>query len=250
MLNKANFVVITFYKFVNLPHYRELKPLLLKICNSQFIRGTILLANEGINSTITGTQESIEYFQREVDKLPSLSDIIYKHSYASFQPFKRMKVLLKEQIVTFHSDCEFDPVKDVGKHLNSDEWDDLILRDDVMVVDTRNHYEVVFGTFKNAINPGTNSFSELVQWTSSNPDLRDKSKKIAMFCTGGVRCEKSTAYMRKLGYSNIYHLNGGILKYIEDKMGQDSLWQGHCFVFDDRIALDKNLEPLNVAVRQ
>lgn len=246
MLDTLNFKVATFYKFIDLPHYQELKPVLLHICNSKAIKGTILLAREGINSTVTGTEEAIEYFQREIDRLPGLDNIItYKYSYAPFQPFKKLKVRLKDQIVTFRANCEFNPVQDVGTHLSSAEWDALIKREDVIVIDTRNHYEVVLGTFKNAVNPQTNNFTELAQWVHNNPKLQDKNQKIAMFCTGGIRCEKSTAYMKKLGYNNVYHLNGGILQYLEDRLDQESMWQGYCYVFDNRIAVDKNLKPLN-----
>ncbi len=249
MLEISDFVIVTFYKFTKLPHYQTLKGSLLNICYKHNIKGTILIAEEGINATITGSRQAIEFFQNTIEKLQGLSGIdTYKYSYCEFQPFKRMKVRLKKQIVTFNSNCFFDPTIDVGTYLNSDQWDELLKENDVVIIDTRNHYEVVFGTFKNALNPQTNNFSELVEWTSNHPELKDKSKKVAMFCTGGIRCEKSSSYMKKIGYENVYHLKGGILQYIEDRIGQNSLWEGYCFVFDDRIALDKNLKALNTEV--
>jgi UPF0176 protein len=173
--------------------------------------------------------------------MEEFSDMEFKESFSEYLPFKKMKVRLKPEIVRLKQE-NLDMSK-VGEYLDSDQWDTMISRKDAVVIDTRNDYEVIFGTFKNATNPKTRIFSDLPQWVERNLKGVSKETPIAMFCTGGIRCEKSTSYMKNIGFKNVYHLKGGILKYIEDKKGKESMWQGKCFVFDDRVAVDSELDP-------
>jgi len=227
------YIVTTFYKFVVIKDCDEMKLQLKRFCTNNQILGTILLAEEGVNSTIIGSREAINSFYAFMESIPEFTQMEYKESVADNAPFKKLKVKIKPEIVTFNMPM-LDASK-VGKHLNAEEWDEIISRKDAIVIDCRNDYEVVFGTFKNAIDPKTRKFTELPDWIERNVPADDKNIPIAMFCTGGVRCEKSTAYMRSLGYENVYHLKGCILQYLEERKDQDHLWQGKCFVFDDRI---------------
>lgn len=233
--------IVTFYKFVALPDFRDLKQSLLDLCKSNQVYGTILLADEGINSTIAGTHEGIDTVLESLGDDPRFADLTIKVSYAEFIPFQKMKVRLKQEIVRLKID-EIDPNETVGTYVDPEEWNDLISDPDVVVIDTRNDYEYKIGTFKNAINPKTESFHELPDFVDEHLDP-DTHKKVAMFCTGGIRCEKATAFMLNQGFENVYHLNGGILRYLETVNQEDTLWDGECFVFDDRISLTHDLTP-------
>ena len=228
------YFIISFYKFVNIQEINPLKTKLLEFCNEHKIKGTIILAEEGINATLAGNNEAIKKFCDFLKSYEIFDDIKFKKSSSVLPPFQKMKVRIKEEIVTFK-------VKDLdmskrGNYLNSKEWDELIKQDDTILIDTRNYYEYAMGTFKRAINPHIHHFTELVPWLDCNLKEGDKSKNIAMFCTGGIRCEKSTAYLKQKGFKNVYHLKDGIIRYIDDnKDNPDSSWKGKCFIFDDRI---------------
>ena len=238
-------VVTTFYRFVDLPDYEQVREDLLKFCNEHELKGTILLAREGINSTTSGSRAGINALYDYFNADPRFKDMTYKESYVyGEKPFQKMKVRLKKEIVALKVDG-LDPTKDAGTYVKSDEWDDLIRDPDVVVVDTRNFYEYAVGTFENAINPNTQYFREFPQWVEENLDP-EKNKKVAMFCTGGIRCEKSTALLNHMGFENVYHLDGGILQYLEDKQGKDHAWQGDCFVFDERSCVNGELEPVAI----
>lgn len=239
MAEMDNYIISTFYKFVELKEPQNFKARLIKLCNDNKIRGTILLAQEGINSTICGSRQAIDKFYQFMQSTPEFADIEYKESSSPTAPFRKTKVKVKPEIVTFREKLDMSMV---GTHLEPDEWDKLISRDDAIVIDTRNDYEVVLGTFKNAINPSTRNFTDLVEWVDRNLTEADKTKPIAMFCTGGVRCEKSTAFMKQRGFKEVYHLKGGILSYFEKCANKNNMWQGKCFVFDDRIAVGPDLK--------
>lgn len=232
-------VVAALYKFASLPDYRELKTPLLQHCLKNGIKGTLLLAAEGINGTVAGTRKGIDSLLSYLKKDPRLATLEHKESYCATQPFYRTRVKLKKEIVTLGVPG-VDPNLQVGKYIEAKNWNALISDPEVLVIDTRNDYEVGIGTFKNAINPQTKTFREFPQFVTEN--LQDaKDKKIAMFCTGGIRCEKSTAYLLQQGFTNVFHLKGGILKYLEEVPASDSLWEGECFVFDNRVAVNNDL---------
>lgn len=241
MSETAKIVIAAFYKFVHLPDFRDLKEPLLELCKSNGVYGTILLAEEGINSTIAGTQEGMDNVLESLSDDPRFDDLTVKYSYADFIPFQKTKVRLKQEIVRLKIDG-LDPNEIVGTYVDPDEWNQLISDPDVIVIDTRNDYEFKIGTFQNAINPLTDSFNELPEYVDKNLDPT-KHKKVAMFCTGGIRCEKATGMMLERGFENVYHLNGGILRYLELMETDESLWEGECFVFDDRISVDHDLAP-------
>lgn len=238
----SQFVVTTFYKFIHLDDCTELKLQLHKICNELNIKGTILLASEGINATLSGERQEIDEFYNIITTFPQFTDLEFKESSNEEKPFKRMKVRLKKEIVTFK-------VKDLdmskcGHYLNAEEWDQKLQDPKAIIIDTRNYYEVAFGTFKNAIDPKTHHFSQLPQWISENLIDADKDRPILMFCTGGIRCEKSTAYMLQQGFKQVYHLKGGVLQYFKESKNKNHMWQGECFVFDERLAVDAKLHPV------
>lgn len=235
-----SFVVSALYKFVTLEHFESLKQPLLHFMLTNEIRGTLLLAKEGINGTIAGRAESIEALYRWFATQPGLENIVHKESYCKTIPFNRTKVKLKKEIVTLGIEG-LDPKRIVGTYVKPQDWNRLIADEDVTVVDTRNDYEVNIGTFKRAINPNTKTFREFPQFVAQELDPK-KHKKVAMFCTGGIRCEKSTAYLKTLGFDEVYHLEGGILKYLEEVPQEDSLWEGECFVFDERVTVNHQLE--------
>ncbi|MFC4654424.1 MULTISPECIES: rhodanese-related sulfurtransferase [Rheinheimera] len=234
------FVVAALYKFVRLPDYEELRDALYQHLVLNKVKGTLLLAEEGINGTICGPREGINAMQDWFAKDSRFAGMSYKESFAETQAFYRTKVKLKKEIVTMGVEG-VDPAHIVGTYVKGDEWNQLISDPDTILVDTRNDYEVAIGTFKNAVNPNTTSFREFPQWAADNLD-KTKHKKVAMFCTGGIRCEKSTAYLKEQGFENVYHLDGGILKYLEEMPEENSLWQGECFVFDQRVAVKHGLE--------
>lgn len=234
------FVVAALYKFVRLPDYEEMVPRVKTFCDDIGLKGTLLLAAEGINGTVSGTREAIDQLHAFFAADSRFDGMSYKESFHEDQPFYRMKVKLKKEIVTMGVEG-IDPQKIVGTYVKPKDWNALISDPEVLVIDTRNSYEYEIGTFKNAVDPQTESFREFPKWVTENLDPK-KHKKIAMFCTGGIRCEKSTAYLKGQGFDQVFHLEGGILKYLEDVPAVDSLWQGDCFVFDNRVAVNHDLE--------
>jgi UPF0176 protein len=240
VLVMSKIVVVAMYKFVALPDFAALREPLLQFCINNDIKGTLLLAHEGINGTVAGSREAVNALIVYLRQDTRFADIEYKESFEDQQAFYRMKVKLKKEIVTMGVET-IDPNKDVGVYVAPKDWNNLIADPDVVLVDTRNYYEYAIGTFKNAINPNTTTFREFPNYVAThlNPNTH---KKVAMFCTGGIRCEKSTAYLKQQGFSEVYHLKGGILKYLEDVPESESLWQGECFVFDNRVAVNHKLE--------
>jgi len=239
----SKYLTAALYKFVSLPDYAELQQPLLDLCNAHGIKGTLLLAQEGINGTIAGLPEKIHAVLAHLRSDPRMASLEHKESWADDMPFYRMKVRLKKEIVKLGVPG-VDPNKMAGKYVKPEDWNALISDPDVVVIDTRNDYEVGIGTFKGAVNPHTQTFTELPRWVEEHRDVLDKPK-VAMFCTGGIRCEKSTAYLRSLGYDEVYHLEGGILKYLETVPEEESLWQGECFVFDERVSVRHGLQQGN-----
>jgi UPF0176 protein len=237
----ANFLTAALYKFVELPDFADLKTPLLSCCEQNEVKGTILLAEEGINGTIAGIPEQVQAVLAYLRSDPRLADLTHKESYAEKQPFYRMKVRLKREIVTMGVPG-INPTQMAGEYVKPSEWNELLNDPNVIVVDARNDYEVSIGTFKGAINPKTKSFSELPEWLQQQEALQNKPK-VAMFCTGGIRCEKSTAFLRSKGFEEVYHLKGGILKYLETIPPEESLWEGECFVFDERVTVGHGLNP-------
>ena len=233
-------VVAALYRFVKLDDFVELKPPLLAACLEAGVKGTLLLAREGINGTIAGRREDIDDVIRWLRRDPRLHDLDWKESYHSAEPFHRMKVKLKKEIVTMGVE-DIDPGASVGRYASPSEWNALIDDPECLVIDTRNDYEVAIGSFKGAVNPNTQSFRDFPEWVKQNLDPA-KHTKVAMFCTGGIRCEKSTSYLLSQGFEDVWHLQGGILKYLEDTLESDSRWEGECFVFDSRVAVNHNLE--------
>lgn len=236
----SQYVVSALYKFVRLEDFEELQKPLLEFMKQQDVKGTLLLAIEGINGTIAGTQEGIAAVLAYLKNDPRLANLVHKESYDDEIPFYRTKVKLKKEIVTMGVEG-IDPNRVVGSYVKPKDWNDLISDPEVLLVDTRNEYEVGIGTFKNAINPNTETFREFPQFVKDNLDP-EKHKKVAMFCTGGIRCEKSTAYLKEQGFDDVYHLEGGILKYLEEVPEDNSLWEGECFVFDNRVVVNHSLE--------
>jgi UPF0176 protein len=233
-------VVATFYKFVKLPDFAEKQQPLLSYCQAQGIKGTILLAQEGVNGTIAGSRHSINSVLSYLRSDPHLADLEHKEALTDSPPFQRMKVRLKEEIVTIGLP-EVDPSQKVGTYVSPKDWNAIISDPQVTVIDTRNNYEVSIGTFKGAQNPNTASFRQFPDYVRKQLDP-SKHKKVALFCTGGIRCEKASAFMLSQGFEQVYHLKGGILKYLEEVPKQESLWEGECFVFDERVAVSHGLE--------
>jgi UPF0176 protein len=234
------YVVCALYKFVTLENFKDIQAPLQELMKDNDVRGTLLLANEGINGTVAGPREGIDKLLAWLKSDKRLSDISYKESYTNKAPFARTKVKLKKEIVTMGVEG-IDPKKVVGTYVKPKDWNALISDPEVLLVDTRNDYEVEIGTFKNAINPRTETFREFPAYVADNLD-KDKHKKVAMFCTGGIRCEKSTAYLKEQGFDEVYHLEGGILKYLEEVPADETMWEGECFVFDERVAVNHQLE--------
>jgi UPF0176 protein len=231
-------VITTFYHFINFPQFEQLKEPLLEFCNNNNLKGTILLAKEGINSTISGSRDGIDALYVYLSEQLGIKNLVYKESFNQEKPFKKMKVNLKKEIVALGvEDLDVEGLK--GEYIPAQKWDEFISQEDVLVIDTRNKYETFLGSFDKAVDPKTNTFRQFPHWVEENLREVDKDKKIAMFCTGGVRCEKSTAYLKSKGFKNVYHLEGGILKYLEDT--EAKTWHGSCFVFDERVALNKDL---------
>lgn len=236
----AETVVCALYKFVTLDDYPALRQPLLDYMLANEVRGTLLLAREGINGTIAGSRDAIDGLLAHLQSDERLNPLETKESFTDTPPFLRSRVKLKKEIVTMGVE-DVDPLQSAGTYVKPADWNALISDPDVLLVDTRNDYEVQVGTFKNAVNPQTTSFREFPEYVKNTLDPQ-KHKKVAMFCTGGIRCEKSTAYLRQQGFEEVYHLEGGILKYLEEVPEEKSLWQGECFVFDERVTVNHQLE--------
>lgn len=233
-------VVAALYQFVSLPNYQELRGSLKAFCEVQGIKGTLLLASEGINGTIAGSRVGIDAVVAYMKKIGPFQNLEYKESEAKTMPFMRLKIKLKKEIVTFGVDAA-NPREMVGSYVSPSDWNAVISRPDVITIDTRNDYEVMLGAFKGAVNPKTATFKDFVDYAEENL-MQYKDKPIAMYCTGGIRCERSTSYLKAKGFKEVYHLKGGILKYLEEVPEDKSLWEGECFVFDQRVAVKHGLE--------
>ena len=246
MNSEDKVIVAALYKFTSFPDYVDLRAPLLACCEQAGTLGTLLLASEGLNGTVAGTRDGIDTVLEYIRALPGCADIEHKESYAVGNPFLRMKVRLKKEIVTMGVPGT-DPNKIVGTYVDPADWDALISDPDVVLIDTRNDYEVGIGTFKGAIDPNITTFREFPAWIRAQENITPDTK-VAMFCTGGIRCEKSTAFLKEEGVRDVYHLKGGILKYLEnvpekDAKGNDNMWEGECFVFDERVSVGQDLVP-------
>ena len=233
--------ILSFYSFTNIEDTNILLPKILLITKKKYVYGTIIIAHEGFNGSISGSEENMNLVVEEIQKITNTRDINIKINYSDIQPFSRIKVKIKDEIIALKfGSLDVENLK--GQYIETRDWDNFIQRDDVIMVDTRNDYEVKVGTFKQAIDPKTETFREFPEWTKNNLD-KLKDKKVAMFCTGGIRCEKSTALLKQMGVDEVYHLKGGILQYLEDTKNSNEMWQGECFVFDDRGAVSTDLKP-------
>ncbi len=241
---QPTYLTAALYKFVSLPDYKALQAPILKACQDNHIKGTLLLAEEGINGTIAGLPDNVLALLTFLRSHPifqnRLAELEHKESFASEHPFYRMKVKLKKEIVTLGVPG-VSPTKKVGTYVKPTDWNALISDPDVILIDTRNGYEVDIGTFKGAIDPKTLTFREFPEYVAKHLD-KNQHKKVAMFCTGGIRCEKASSYMIDQGFEEVYHLQGGILKYLETVPETESMWQGECFVFDQRVAVKHDLK--------
>ena len=238
------YLTTAMYYFVSLPHFKTLREPLLNFCISTNIKGTLLLADEGINGTVAGSEKSIlellDYLKTDPLFEGHFKNLAHKESWSDKHPFYRMKVKLKKEIVTLGVPG-VSPTKLVGKYIKPQDWNAIISDPEMVLIDARNDYEYAIGTFKNAINPKTTNFREFPEYVKTHFDPK-KHKKVAMFCTGGIRCEKASSFMMSEGFNEVYHLEGGILKYLEEVRPEESLWQGECFVFDQRVAIKHGLE--------
>ena len=234
------YTIAALYHFTRFPDPAALRPALLDLCQAQQVKGTLLLAHEGINGTIAGPRAGIDAVLAHIRALPGCADLEWKEATSDHPPFARMKVRLKKEIVTM-GQPDVDPRARVGHYVDPQAWNDLIRSPDVAVIDTRNDYEVAIGTFEGAVDPHTESFRDFPAWWEANKD-RFHNKRIAMFCTGGIRCEKSTNFLLGQGVEDVYHLKGGILRYLEEMPADDSTWQGECFVFDNRVSVGHGLK--------
>lgn len=237
----SKILVAALYEFAPLEDFEALRDPLKQFCIERDVRGSLLLASEGINGTICGPEKGVREVLDHLRSDPRLSGLEHKESWAPRHVYKRMKVRLKQEIVRLAVDG-IDPNEVVGTYVKPEDWNALISDPDVVVIDTRNDYEFAFGTFEHALNPETQSFREFPDWVKGADALR-KKPKVAMFCTGGIRCEKATSLMKKEGFEEVYHLEGGILNYLEKVPEDKSLWKGECFVFDDRVSVDHALQP-------
>ncbi|MER8852051.1 rhodanese-related sulfurtransferase [Mesorhizobium australicum] len=231
--------VAALYRFARLDAFEALRAPLAAFCCGRGIKGTLLLAHEGINGTVAGSDEAIAALIEQIEAIDGLSGLEVKYSSAAAMPFHRMKVRLKREIVTMGVET-IDPAASAGTYVEAGDWNALISQADTIVIDTRNDYEVSIGSFKGAVDPATASFREFPAWVEAHRTDLDR-RKVAMFCTGGIRCEKATAYVKSLGFEDVFHLKGGILKYLEEVPAEQSLWQGECFVFDERVSVSHGL---------
>ncbi|MEL6495831.1 MAG: rhodanese-related sulfurtransferase [Cyanobacteria bacterium J06623_7] len=235
------YLIATFYKFAELTDLPAKQAQILAWCRLESIKGTIILAEEGINGTIAGSEQAIASILNYLRGLPNLADLEHKESRTAKAPFAKLKVKIKPEIVTLGIP-EINPNRQVGTYVEPQAWNQIISDPEVVVIDTRNDYEVEIGTFEGASNPQTQSFREFPQYVAQNLDA-EQTPKVAMFCTGGIRCEKASSYLLSQGFQEVYHLKGGILKYLEQVSPEASKWQGECFVFDERVAVKEGLEP-------
>ena len=235
-----SYLIATFYKFVTISNLEAIRAQILTWCQQQEIKGTIILAEDGINGTIAGSSDAIANILTALRSLPGLADLEHKESTSEKLPFARLKVKIKPEIVTLGLPA-VNPTQQVGTYVEPQDWNQIISDPEVVVVDTRNDYEVEIGTFQQAKNPSTESFREFPEYVAQNLDPQQHSK-VAMFCTGGIRCEKASSYLLSQGFKEVYHLKGGILKYLENVSPQESLWEGECFVFDERVAVKEGLK--------
>ena len=233
------FRVAALYRFCRLDRFESLRAPLAAFCCGKGIKGTLLLAHEGINGTVAGHPEAIAALMEWLEAVPEFTGLDIKYSFASEMPFHRMKVRLKREIVTMGIE-DIDPTASAGTYVEPENWNALIADPDTVVIDTRNDYEVRLGTFQGAVDPQTASFRDFPEWAERHRENL-AGRKVAMFCTGGIRCEKATAYVKSLGIEDVFHLKGGILKYLEDVPAEESLWQGECFVFDERVSVTHGL---------
>lgn len=240
----GSIAVMSFYSFVNISDLNVLFSKILLIGKKKYVKGTILISEEGFNGSISGTLENVQLVVEELIQTTKSVDINVKVNYCESHPFHKLKVKIKKEIIAIGIP-ELDVQNLKGTYVEPENWDSFIQDPNVVVIDTRNDYEVEVGTFKNAIDPKTKTFKEFPAWVMQNKQLL-KDKKIAMYCTGGIRCEKSTSYLKSEGFDEVYHLKGGILQYLEDTKNTHSMWEGKCFVFDDRRELDDDLVSSNV----
>ncbi|MDX2290225.1 MAG: rhodanese-related sulfurtransferase [Hyphomicrobiaceae bacterium] len=234
-------IVAALYRFAALPDFAARQGPLAQLCCRLGVRGTLLLAPEGVNGTIAGSRCALDAVIAHIQAFPGFAGLDWKESAAREMPFKRMKVRLKREIVGMGVPS-IDPNRSVGTFVEPKDWNALIAAPDVLLIDTRNDYEVAIGTFAGAVDPKTTTFREFPQWARDTLTRTD-APRIAMFCTGGIRCEKATALLKDMGFPEVYHLKGGILKYLEDVPSDDSLWRGECFVFDERVSVGHGLVP-------
>lgn len=235
--------VAALYHFATFPRYETFRAPLQAVCDENGIKGTLLIAREGINGTVAGTDQGIARLLAFLRAQPEFAKLEHKESRASKMPFLRMKVRLKKEIVTMGVE-DIDPKKIVGTYVDPKDWNALISDPETIVIDTRNDYETAIGIFRGAVDPKTKTFREFPDWVKNNTGLHNKPK-IAMYCTGGIRCEKATAFMKEQGFDEVYHLKGGILKYLEEVPAEESLWEGACFVFDERVSVEHGLKEGN-----
>ena len=233
-----NYQIITFYEFKRLENLPEIQSALKSVMSALDVKGTIIIAGEGFNATVSGLQEDIKSFIKVIEKIFQTT-LTYKSSFHAERPFLKVKVRIKNEIVSLRQKVEIE--KGIGTHTKPADWNKIISDENTIILDTRNDYEVEIGTFKGAINPNIEKFSDLPKFIGENPEVFE-NKRIAMFCTGGIRCEKFAPFMKQLGFEEVFQLEGGILKYLEETPENESLWEGECFVFDDRIAVDKTLK--------
>ena len=240
-LIESPLTVAALYKFAPLENLDQKRQSLLDVCERNEVLGTFLLAEEGINGTVAGKPKAIHLVIDWIRSWQEIEQLEIKFSKSSSRNFRRMKVRIKKEIVTMGKE-NVDSLNQSGEYIEPEDWNQFISQEGVMLIDTRNSYEVSMGKFKYAVNPNTDNFSEFPDWVDGMSNREDKTQKIAMYCTGGIRCEKATAYMKQLGFENIFHLRGGILKYLEEIPEAESMWEGECFVFDDRVSLTHALD--------
>jgi UPF0176 protein len=238
--NENKWQIASLYKFVKLKNVSNKRNDLQNVCEKHNIFGTLILAEEGFNGTITGERDSIDAVLDEIMKWPEVKTLEVKYSESSMSNFRRLKIKQKKEIVTMgRTDVDAESV--TGEYISPKDWNDFVQRDDVILIDARNEYETMIGHFKNAIDPQTETFTEFPEWITGFIDQNLEDKKIAMYCTGGIRCEKASSYLKSKGIEDVYQLQGGILKYLEEVPEEDSLWEGECFVFDQRVSIKHDL---------
>ncbi|MGE9290058.1 MAG: rhodanese-related sulfurtransferase [Puniceicoccales bacterium] len=241
--NSSELLVAALYRFTDVADIEEMREWILQAGQTEDLCGTILVAPEGINGTIVGEPERVRSFLQTLESREGLDHLEVRYSRCTKRPFRRWRVRLKKEIVTLGVEG-IDPREEVGTYLEPEEWNRMLEQEDVTLIDTRNHYETCMGKFKGAIDPDTETFREFPEWVAENLDPA-KNPKVAMYCTGGIRCEKATNLLLRKGFREVYHLKGGILRYLEETPESESLWDGECFVFDERVSVDKDLQPGN-----